>query len=567
MRPARLSRLVEDDLPQDLHHHKSIGVLHQSASNCSLCKLFYNDIKALFGLKYIEQSILWDSQMILRGRTHEANDGDVVQLIGFKLRFDTPRLPKWIKTYWYYSLYVDDPSTNANSNIKDIVVVRKVTTPEDAAILIRPWIENCETDHLKCKAPLSNLPTRVVDVGAEGEEPRLVVTAGEIGRYLALSHCWRPNPDGVIRTKTATIEEHQRCIPMARLSNTFRSAVEITRSLGIQYLWIDSLCIIQDDVDDWERESVKMGSIYSSAFAKIAASASPDPKTGCFIVRDDSTHVRICVRPWTRGCENLRQSPLQKRAWVTQERTLSRRTIHYDADQILWECQESRQLQDCVPSDFAYSNPETEPGNGFHALYQPKNGRLGGDFVWDWYSMVEDYTGRALTKSGDKLPAISGIAREMERRTGESWSWAALDGEVNMFLYDDEDSFECAAEDIEAEVVPLGLDPRGRLISNAIRMTARIKAADPRIDRRSDKCNSAYVLTRTEEDRGDLVCDKEYESSGPLYCLEILRRKRIRRHLRLEFRRIGYGRHLGDTVKPEFRDWFSDVGKQMISII
>ncbi|KAI1452651.1 HET-domain-containing protein [Annulohypoxylon moriforme] len=644
------SQLLDDDLPQDVLYHKSIEALQRSASSCSLCKLFYNDIATRFQiksgdsglqvgelrLKEIEQSLLHGSQLILRGRMYDENE---VQLIGFKLRFDSPKLPKPLQSSWYYSLYLDDSIAELDSNIGNIIVGRKVGAPENATPMIKSWIDNCEKNHSKCQRSDGNLPTRLVDVGSGGDEPRLRITSGKTGRYLALSHCWGPNPDAVIRTKLATLEEHQNCIPLARLSKTFHSAVMITRSLGIQYLWIDSLCIIQDDVSDWERESAKMGDIYSSAFATIAASASPDSSTGCFIPRDNSTHAgvkfsvgrsrprryaEVLVRPQTCGFQNLKESPLQRRAWVTQERILSRRIIHYDVDQILWECRESQQSEDRVPPE-AYQIQETELWKGFRVSYQSKNGRPGGDFVWDWYEMVKDYTGRVLTKRNDKLPAISGIASQMEIRTGESyvagmwrshlhtgilwqrslenwlvqppeedgyrapsWSWSALDGKIEMWSNTNEDDFECAAEDIQAEVIPLGADPRGRLASGVMTLTARIKAVDPRINPSSSEYNKAFVLTRVEDEPGDIVCDKgkaignaifdkAYESSGPLYCLEVIRRSAWRHRWYglvleptgrdLEFRRVGYARDIGDSLHPAYGEWFKGAKKERISII
>ncbi|KAI0890145.1 heterokaryon incompatibility protein-domain-containing protein, partial [Annulohypoxylon maeteangense] len=507
--------------------------------------------------------------------------------------------------------------------------------------MIKSWIDDCEKNHSKCQCLGDDLPTRVVDVGVEGGEPRLRITSGKTGRYLALSHCWGPNPGAVIRTTLATLEEHLNCIPLARLSKTFHSAVMITRSLGIQYLWIDSLCIIQDDVSDWESESAKMGSIYSLAFATIAASASSDSYTGCFIPRDNSTHVgvrysisksrssgytKVMVRPKIFGFQNLKESPLQRRGWVIQERILSRRVIYYDKDQILWECRELRKSEDCVSAE-AYEIHHvqgTEPWRGFRNSYEPENGRAGGKFVWDWYEMVEDYTGRALTKGNDKLPAISGIASQMEIRTGESyvaglwkshlhigilwqrslenwlvlppgqdgyrapsWSWSALDGKISMFPDSKEDNYECAAEDIQAEVVSLGLDSRGRLASGVMTMTARIKAIDPRIDPNSSEYNSAFVFSRVKDEPGDILCDKgkaignaifdrAYEVSGPLYCVEVIRRSSWRHRWyglvleptgqHLEFRRVGYARDLGMTLKPEYGEWFMGAEKQRISI-
>src|SRR6202012_6120807 len=109
-------------------------------------------------------------------------------------------------------------------------------------------------------------PTRVIDVGDEHHSPHVYLPKhGETGTYLTLSHRWG-SPHSQHRkliTKTTNIEQYRRGIELDSFPFTFRHALEITRALGIRYIWIDSLCILQDDKQDWERESARMGDIYS----------------------------------------------------------------------------------------------------------------------------------------------------------------------------------------------------------------------------------------------------------------------------------------------------------------
>jgi hypothetical protein len=145
---------------------------------------------------------------------------------------------------------------------------------------IRKWIYSCNTDH-QC-VPRSNfLPTRLLDLGQNPNSQliQLVASQGITGPYVALSHCWGKSHR--ITNTTKTIETLRSGIPLSALPLTFKDAVRFTKSLSIRFLWIDSLCIIQDDDVDWEHEASLMGSVYANAFLTIAASSSTDDASGC----------------------------------------------------------------------------------------------------------------------------------------------------------------------------------------------------------------------------------------------------------------------------------------------
>lgn len=134
---------------------------------------------------------------------------------------------------------------------------------------------------------------------------------------------------------------------VANFPKTFRDAIEITRALEIPYLWIDSLCIVQDDQEDWKIESRLMEQVYSNAYVTIAASCAtgtydgflkPRPHRDCVRVKVGATStVYVCdaIDDFTRDVEN---GQLNRRGWVLQERALARRTIYFADKQTYWEC-------------------------------------------------------------------------------------------------------------------------------------------------------------------------------------------------------------------------------------
>lgn len=131
------------------------------------------------------------------------------------------------------------------------------------------------------------MPTRVVDVSNDGVrliETKPSVLEGDDRRYCALSHCWGPVP--IIKTEKANYDEHCKAIPWELLSKTFREAILTTRQLGFRYIWIDSLCIKQDDGADWAAEAATMCDVYQNAILTIAATQAEDGGVGCFKDRD-----------------------------------------------------------------------------------------------------------------------------------------------------------------------------------------------------------------------------------------------------------------------------------------
>lgn len=119
--------------------------------------------------------------------------------------------------------------------------------------LARKWIHNCLSSHGECKRsgkPI--LPTRVIEVGESEDDVRIFVNAGRHREdYVALSHCWGGAKPAVLLK--SNLEAMQTHLALNAESKTFVDAINFVRRLGIPYLWIDSLCILQDkdDLSDW----------------------------------------------------------------------------------------------------------------------------------------------------------------------------------------------------------------------------------------------------------------------------------------------------------------------------
>jgi hypothetical protein len=308
--------------------------------------------------------------------------------------------------------------------------------------LIEGWIQKCASSHADCqeedKCPL---PTRVIEVGADGIDPRLHISnATQHGRYAALSHCW----GGVIPLCTTKdkIDEFRQGIELSKFPKTFQDAIIICRRLSLKYLWVDSLCIIQDDDDDWNAESARMSEVYQNAFITIAAAAARNSTEGCFMRRPFSIRrdfritiasekveeVEIFARPWQSyhhwtksigdGPSQAGQHPLETRAWTLQEHLLSRRILRFSAHELVWICR-TNHLCECLSGNVM--DKEALRPLCLTALRKP------GDVSWlgqrkthapmVWAETVSTFTQRSISRESDRLPAISGIAAAFSEAT------------------------------------------------------------------------------------------------------------------------------------------------------
>lgn len=324
------------------------------------------------------------------------------------------------------------------------------TGSEYAFSLARYWLQDCLQKHELCQRKRQenpkSMPTRVIHVGTtEGRtQPFLHETDGQLAPYVCLSHCWGTKPG--IKTTMASILSHKDFIPLEDMPQTFQDAVNITRQLGQQYLWIDSLCIIQDSESDWQRESAGMGDIYERAlFTIFAVDASGDTE-GCFTTKADlplivaetpmfDPVIERClkVRP---GCKSFVQqrvrhiggreidssratvfdavkrvgfrsvglNPLDRRAWTLQESVLTTCSLEYSKHEISWSCPTTHACE-CVPEGFGLPLIHAQPveSHGMSSMYSL------------WYSLVGTYTKREITYARDKLPALAGLAAEFSK--------------------------------------------------------------------------------------------------------------------------------------------------------
>jgi hypothetical protein len=158
------------------------------------------------------------------------------------------------------------------------------------------------------------------------------------------------------------MEDFRDKIPKEAISKTFQDAIIITREFGIDYLWIDSLCIVQDDSEDWARESSSMAGVYGSSTLNIAASGASDGSIGCFFRREETWKCQVELSFYDRRSlvdvvprlmyeRSLAAMPLSKRGWALQERVLPPRTLYFTSTEVFWECHQKTACE-TFPDEF-----------------------------------------------------------------------------------------------------------------------------------------------------------------------------------------------------------------------
>lgn len=299
----------------------------------------------------------------------------------------------------------------------------------EAFALYRTWFETCRQNHKFCNQTLDatfidedigpRLPTRILDLGGPGATDLVLIETNGLGlngNYCALSYCWGPPGIQTMTTTQENLKQRLSAIPLSSMPKTHQDAVQITRQLSVRYLWIDALCIIQDDQEDWTRESERMGSIYEMACLVIAASGATNPQEGCFVStpRDllsvelpfYSSTGQISGSFYTSifSCES--PSPavghLRTRGWALQESYLARRTIRFMPGGPSWSCHDGN----------------LQPGWGI----DERNIAFDGEEFVEWDAVLERFSRTELTNKSDRLMALQGIATILQERNGDTYN-------------------------------------------------------------------------------------------------------------------------------------------------
>jgi hypothetical protein len=406
----------------------------------------------------------------------------------------------------------------------------------------------------------------------------LLISENRKARYAALSYCWG-GPQALVAEED-TLDAMARGIALSMLPKTVQDAVTVTRRLGLQYLWVDALCIKQDSEEDWISESSKMADIYGNAAVTIAAASGRDCNAGCFI-KDNSVarHMLESIRPHPMlgrfklrlpdsnigtiflGVQNYHdplEEPLNTRGWALQERLLSPRLLIYSSGNVSWQCQtksNSSGIGSARLPDFFFDEALVNS----HEMWQWNRGIASDSSITletFWTQISLDYSHRSVTRDHDKLPALSGLASRFRDVTGDvylaglwkktlcqglmwetiwpqnsrpsicqapTWSWLSAQVPIR-YVHARRARDAPLIRIVEADTVLESPDQTGAVVSGKITLYGQMKQAQQKDPQRlySDLWGvGPEELVRVGRAFLDLESEVIEAMDGPLWCLRV----------------------------------------------
>ena len=480
----------------DRPHHASAGQLEQSfRDGCHLCTLLWSSLLSGAELAVPIMTSAAEREEAVDNNLSDLRNGGAVSI---RIDRETP--------YGDFNMYLmprvevpeDSRTLRAGKTLDgqatDIYTLdqrgRSALASLDTTIgtaafqWAKECFETCMASHTDCQLRRSTaLPTRLLHITKLPRpmeysqlELRLIDTetlpVDQRVQYAALSYCWGPGP-------SFKLEKHNEQLLRSRITEqqlprTIHDAVRVAAELGIDFLWVDSLCIFQDSPEDWEREASRMCDVYQGSMVTLYAIGAEKNADGLFSHRDplmyaacpllslESDEQTLSVMPRNA---NGNSWPLFERGWVVQERLLSLRQLRF-GPYLEWECAEGRK------SEFDVDSGSLEVRR-FNEALSVKTSAANTEEQWRklrlmWKAIVDHYSQAKLTVQTDRLAAISGAITAIQRGTGHdniaglwdplraidllwettvtdrltlptqpsglgpSWSWISVDGAINM---------------------------------------------------------------------------------------------------------------------------------------
>lgn len=305
--------------------------------------------------------------------------------------------------------------------------------------------ETCAGKHRKCSVDrsLQILPKRVLDLSREDGHVSLYISKNEAVQYATLSYRWGQSLP--LKTMSTNIAEHCKGIPLDSFPQTLKDGIKVAKAFGFRYLWVDALCIIQDDDQDWAEQAAAMTDIYHGCSLNISAAHSQDCNSGlrrklhdyaCVVASsgEQESHLVALSAPMSKRGGLITVGPLDQRGWVFQESLVSPASLRYNMSGIEWDCRTGVFNSEGIMSESGTIHPFVEQNTkqgwneflsaGKASIYRSLQQTTPEQrMVYTWHDFVSDYSSKVLTVKQDKLPAVAGIAAHFERY--QHWNYVA----------------------------------------------------------------------------------------------------------------------------------------------
>ncbi|KAK4226737.1 heterokaryon incompatibility protein-domain-containing protein [Podospora fimiseda] len=476
---------------------KSAGL--PTGDGCQVCRL------RCIAVIHAEEEVGWQPSVV-----RVVFKGSIMRVTLFQPEEpDKPRSP----VNAMVSLYSRTGEPASEWQIVGVASEISTRTSVDTLSIIHEWIDDCRYNHSGCSFMMAEvpLPTRVLAVGkVDWEKVYILESVGGKGRYTALSYCW----GGDISSKTTKDNYDARKtgsegIIVSHLPKTLQDAIAVTRYLGIDFLWVDALCIVQGDQVDWEQESGNMAVVFQNADVVLGADRARDSNDGFLKLSEIKTGIPIAfiqdegvtVHARATKCHehSWTREPLSKRTWTLQEELLASRMIHFTEGEMIWKCQSQTRCE-CTELDRELTGQNK---NSLHDDHPSAQFSLADQNRW--LAIVNSTFDRSITNPYDLLPALSGIATKFQQKgagrylagmwqddilrnllwstansqprlvpyRAPSWSWASVDSPVGNYRETApylKQMKRSLSEILEAQCTPAGSDSKGAVVDGYIKI-------------------------------------------------------------------------------------------------
>jgi hypothetical protein len=459
--PVKLNTELENYQPYQsgkVKHHQSLEAFFGSIqAGCPMCFHMYSRISVLHPWIQQLKIVKWHEKCYL-----DPNSCKTPNLKGWSMTLqqtwcDPSHSIMYDQRFWVNIFNGDDETelligfnmtTTRFSQPDPPLRHDSLNASSTAAVDVRRWLYKCCEEH-DCDKDRQKkfLPERLLECNENSVRliERKLLDGIEDIHYVTLSYCWGQTPQHMTLTSRNYQQLTTTGIPITDLEATFSDATRIVIQLGLKYLWIDALCIVQNSHQqrDWIYHVDQMKDIYGSCFLNIAAAYADNASVGCFSKRPLGATMPVSLpapvfdgreTPIPEDPSTIRIFPpqfdplpafnLNSRGWVFQERLLSPRTVHYDAHEVYWECH-ALVASGAVPDgptqleyrDFA-SHPERPPFGWRPDGETTENLKLD---ISHWTNLASTYSKRRLTEKCDRLVAFSAIASKISEAYNEEY--------------------------------------------------------------------------------------------------------------------------------------------------
>ncbi|KAM7211183.1 HET domain containing protein [Rhypophila decipiens] len=461
-----------DDFPDERFkakpqpHHLDITELKecQSAQDCGLCKVILDAFdQHSYRNREAAKScpiLICEDGIRIKVCYRSKDRNSMIKICGLDVYVDAAKVD------WYRDYCKGIKGHAYTEGIKEheytpvLRTMDKYPRSKEQIALASRWLETCRNDHGdKCHWPGGEVPRhpppkRLIDVSDDVRCPFLIETSSRPGnpfRWLSLSYCWGEDPPAIKLTREL-MDSMKAGIPLCDLDPTIRDAILVTRDLGIPYIWVDSLCIVQDG--EWNQEASRMNDIYGGSEATLVVANTNSVKESFLkerelpnyihILSSKSHNFHIYLSPECKRPDDLAEdSQWHGRGWTMQEGLLPHRILYYTSSQIFWRCHEglrsergvTTRTNDIISKSVQYTDAQIwDFGSGwppdlarFHQFkligsYIPfaslraesSNYRFHlshPDSFHPWLDIIKEYTSRRFTKEHDRMVALSGVAK------------------------------------------------------------------------------------------------------------------------------------------------------------